>query len=306
MTADLTSSSSATTPRPELGPVKVYLAGYGLLILLYLLYLWIAPLSIAAHTYVEEAFPGATRENLSRIDLLGLKTDKANRRVYHALAFDAVGGRRVHVEAGAYLTDRDAVDLAKAILLDEMRPEADRTFKELVFHRPGFFSNLPWPSILMVYNLLGLFLLLMTFVAGPVGQILENQAKGVREALAEAERTKREAEELKRRYEALLAEVEAEKKKLEETATYEFQEEREHILALAKHESETLLTNLRASLEAEVATSIDRLKREVAREAFAMAREILKEEIRPEDQDRAFEAMMAKLEKTKEQGVSRV
>lgn len=276
-------SDNIQTAKGPSGIIKLaiaYAAGYILLLGAYVVYIFTGSTTITPKEYLEKAFPNT---NIASDNLKEVITEKAHIRMWNSKTppFDDNRGVRYHLPENVRLNDAQAVALAQAIIKDNQKPEEDRIFHTLsVYDDDGnaenaFFINLPWYAIMNLYNLAGLYVFLYCVLSGPLGGYLSSTARETREALANANKMKEEANDLKKKYEEMLSEVEAEKQRLSQNEKEEFEEEREHILKMATHEAETALENLKKSVEAEMTSAAEGLRSKIASQAITKAREII-------------------------------
>lgn len=271
-------NSGATTTEeatgPNLTPVKIYFGIYLALIVLYAFSLLTGSQTLKPDEFLARAFPGPT--GVSTKDMRALfDKEKGHLRIWSELSFRIKhdGAELTYIlPAGNKLTRNDAVALATAIR------ETPEQIGGIVIHKDGVLANLPWAYGLTSYNLLGLFLVIITFLKTPVNSLLKNNAAATARAVEEARSAKAEAELLKNRYQELLDEIEAEKASMSSTMAEEIAEERVRILTAAKHDAEGTIQNLRASIDAEIALASTRLKQEVAVAALKLAREAIEKE----------------------------
>lgn len=282
--------------------VAAYAVAYAVLFVSFLVFVFTGKVTMTPEVYVERGFPNAAA--VAADGLRDIITKEAHIRIWsHVPPFEDIRGVRYHFEAGQRLTDHQAVALAQAILADRAKAEADRTIKPIDVYNDGgdptnnTFVNLPWPYMFNVMNLIGMYLFLAVALAKPISGYLNTTAAETRDALLNAKKMAQEAQDLKKQYEHLIAEVETEKKRLAGNAGTEFAEEREHILHLARHEAQTMLANLKAGIDAEVAASAAHLKTRIADEALRGAREIVQREVADADHESALAQFTSDLKK---------
>lgn len=286
--------------------VKLWLAGYAVLFVLYLPVLhWPGKLGwhvMEPGAWVGAAFPPTVTadtdlETMAAYAASADYRDAALVRAWEEIIFESHGGVRHAVGRGHRLTPYEAGALAKTILAQAETPgETPREIDELVLYRETALAQLPWPYVMQVYNLLGLFLLLRAFAWGPIRVVLDGKAAVTRQQLATARAAREETERLRARREEILREVAAERARLQETAATEFAQERARILEAAKAEAEGMIASLRAGLRADVDHAAAGLRRRVVREAVAEARVILEREATAEDHEDAVRTFLRDIE----------
>jgi F-type H+-transporting ATPase subunit b len=274
-----------------------YLIGYAFLAAVYVYFLLTVPTELTPQAYLEQGFSQTTDRGAEALEDALL--EPAHIRLWEPIAFTTPDGRRYSIPARATLNADEAAALAKTLLAEKNKPAKEREVGTLVVFEESALGHVPWPYVLTVYNILGLFLLLYVFVWGPMQGLLDGKIRETNEELAAARKAREEAQRLKKRYENILAEIEAEKARLEETGRREFEEEHERILATARHEADLLLETMRQSLSAEVAVATGRLREEIASAAVARARETLAAKASRDDHARAVEDFLAALDEVK-------
>jgi len=154
-----------------------------------------------------------------------------------------------------------------------------------------FDSDLLWMTINFIVLVVSIVIVWKKFLK----KALENRADGIRAQLAEAETKRKEAEaqlaEYKKKesgFAAIIAEAEARIRKDAEL-------EKEKIKAEAAAMVEKLREQARATAEQEIERARIALKKEAALLAMEMAKTIITEEIRSDDQDRLVKTYIDKL-----------
>jgi|GEM_PF-5620012 F-type H+-transporting ATPase subunit b len=286
-------AAEATAPekvKPGMGVVKAYLAVYAVLFLGYVTFLLTGKEAINGQAFINRAFPG-TGEMETRFD-----EKNGHLRMWSDLTFSARHGDamvRHRIPEGEILTRNEAIILAGTIV------DNPDEVKEIVIYKSGFLCKVPWPYMMTIYNIFGMFMLLIVFLRQPLGGALDESARKTRESLAAAEQARVEAQELKKRYENLVAEIEAEQRRMDENAKVEFVEEQARILQTARHEAAGIIESMKSSLDAEVAIQAKKLKARVAGEALAAAREAILREVGKADHDAAVDAFVADVKKVR-------
>jgi F-type H+-transporting ATPase subunit b len=285
--------------------IKAYLIIYALLFAGYVFYAVTASRTISADEFIKTAFPALVQGGGLEQEALVAAFDESKGHLIVAedIKFN-LHGIDHQIPDGNTLTKMDAVSLALAFeaakklsasATAEKKEEALTTIKINKYS----FSPHVWATLMTLYNLGGIYLAIVVFLRKPVAGVLDKSRKSTAEALLQAQEAQSLAEEIKARYEALIKEVEEEKRQMEANAVVELEEEREHIINTAKHEASGMIESLKESLEHEIAKAKHQLKREVAQEALAKAREIIKAEAGEAEHEQAVTEFMAELKKVK-------
>lgn len=290
-------AEAAPTTDPLL-PVKGYFAVYALLLAAYVISIFTVYETLAAKDWVAKAFPGASDASSAALQQ-AIDHDRAHIQLGTKLSYRGADDAFYAIEPGQRLETDAAIGLAQRILMQD--PKDPTAIQELTVYKDGPFAWVAahWAAIFTYYNVFGLFFLAVVYGKAPILGALEENGKKTREALEQARKAQAEAEALKRRYQDLLAELEAEKARMAETAQTEIAHQREHILKTAKHEAEGLMESVRASIEADLLQAKRDLRRRVAEEAVAEARRRLAADAGGEDHDRAFETLLGDLQQVK-------
>ncbi len=134
---------------------------------------------------------------------------------------------------------------------------------------------------------LGLFLaLLFVFARRPILDALGNRANKVRRDLDESARLKDEAEARYREIEHKLAGLDQRIEDLKEEAAAEAQAEAARIAERAESDAQRIKDTAERTIREEVQRARAEIRREVVIQASASAREIVKQNVRPDDEKR--------------------
>lgn len=306
MSSDATTNQNDAAPAQEQSPVqaserpgmkliKAYLAVYAVLAVAYVAFRVTGGQTLAPEEFWKQAFPGFNPNGSQE-----LSTEDFDEEHGHLLLWDELSFTRGHqthrIPADARLTDFDAVAIGKTLLVNKPHYVVD----EIVVNKYGITKS-TWAYILTVYNIGGMFLLIIVFLKQPLLSFLDAKAEEAATDLKHAREAKSEAERLEKRRDEILAEVEAKRKEMEATAEEEFAEERDRIIASAKHEAEGLLETLEDSIQAEIALARKELRQQIASEALRLASEIIEKEASDEDHITALNAFVEDVKKAKVQ-----
>ncbi len=305
MSADVNvaSSTNAEAGKPPASPMKkaiiAYFIVYGILFVVWLTYRFTASEPLAPAAYLQAAFPGISAGDSAEAAEKLMVEEKAKVRLWAGIVFTDHNGRPYSIPAGATLNRLEAVSLARVIATELKKKDGPRKIEKLIVHKPGGFANLPWAAFMTVYNLLGLFLLLYAAAGKPLSGFLETYRQDTAAALHQARAAQAEAATLKKRYQDLIAEVEAEKEELATTAETESREEHDRIIQKTRAEAEEMLESMKARMNSEIEAAARRLRGQLAREAITLAAGMLREEADAADHDRTVDAFVDDIEKVK-------
>ncbi len=129
----------------------------------------------------------------------------------------------------------------------------------------------------------------------PVSQALNSRVQSIREQLADLENKKREAEKALAEYEAKIANLDAEAKKIVDEYIQQGKEAKERIIKEAESAADKLEDQAKRNIEHEFAQAKKRLQEDVLEKAIAKAEEIIKQRITDEDQERLVDEYLQKV-----------
>jgi len=113
-----------------------------------------------------------------------------------------------------------------------------------------------------------------------------------------AAKARADAEQLKAQWEARLAALDEEIKKIRADAAADVARERDLILAAAHKTAEAIRNDARRTAEQEVRRAEADLRQTVAREAVTVATQLVRERLTPADQDRFVNEFLAQVKET--------
>jgi len=128
--------------------------------------------------------------------------------------------------------------------------------------------------------------ILAYFVTKPIRKGLAGRSEGIAEALASAEKVKREAEAKFAEYDNKLAKAAEEIETIYRDIRHEGELERERILENARQMAQKIQQDAEQAAELEVAKARTQLRNEAAKMAIEIAEDLLKKNFKSEDQSR--------------------
>ncbi|WP_267926866.1 ATP synthase F0 subunit B [Desulfolithobacter dissulfuricans] len=150
---------------------------------------------------------------------------------------------------------------------------------------PEKLKDLFWRTV----NFIALVIILVKFLAKPIGSGLAGRRQQIKEELEELQTRRDEAERSYKEFEARLAGMEKEMEIVVERAVKQAEAEKEKILADAERQAEDIKRQAEAAIQAEIVKARRELQDEVAEKATAMAEELIVKNLTPEDQVRITE-----------------
>ncbi|MGQ9494924.1 MAG: F0F1 ATP synthase subunit B family protein [Thermoanaerobaculaceae bacterium] len=155
--------------------------------------------------------------------------------------------------------------------------------------------GLPVP-IWRALNLLAFLGFLIWLLARPLSRFFHCRREEISKELLEAERLRREAAAMQQEITTKTAQLQEEIRALQERLRQEGEAERDRLVAEGEREAARLLQQVDEQARRRLAQAREQLAREAALAAAKAAWELLQREITPADQERIFEATLAKLE----------
>lgn len=151
----------------------------------------------------------------------------------------------------------------------------------------GFFKN---ASLWRVINLL-VFLVILVYVLRNkirIGQVFENRGASIVRELDEARREKQEAQQKLAEVEARLGRLDQEAAEIRAQAERESEAEAERISQAAQLDADKIRQTAQREIEGAMRAARSELRNFVAEHSVKLAEEIIRREIRPEDNSRMF------------------
>jgi len=145
---------------------------------------------------------------------------------------------------------------------------------------PAKLKDLFWRTV----NFLALIVLLVKFLAKPIGAGLSGRQQQIKEDLDDLSIRRDEAEKSYKEFEVKLAGMEKEMELIVQKAIAQAQNEKERILADAERAAEDIKRQAEAAVQAELEDAKRLLRGEIAEQAAAMAEELIVRNLTPADQ----------------------
>ena len=145
---------------------------------------------------------------------------------------------------------------------------------------PAKLKDLFWRTV----NFLALVVLLVKFLAKPIGTGLSGRQQQIKEELDDLSVRRDEAEESYKEFEVKLAGMEHEMELVVQKAIAQAQNEKERILADAERAAEDIKRQAEAAVQTALEDAKRLLRAEIAEQAAAMAEELIVRNLTPADQ----------------------
>jgi F-type H+-transporting ATPase subunit b len=144
------------------------------------------------------------------------------------------------------------------------------------------------PALLFVQivTFLLAIVILWRFLWKPLTKFMEKRTRGIEQDLANAKKSREQAEELEAQFKARLAQIDEETRVILRRAADESKQLRDRMLAEAQEEARRLIQNASRQIETDQRHAIRELRTETVRLAVLIAEKALKQSVDPEVQER--------------------
>lgn len=237
---------------------KVWMAAYACLVIAYVLH-------------------GVTGAEFVRVDAL-----TAGRRPWHALHVESAGGTEEIAPGAALSPAALETVLAGAPLMGGFTREGDAWRRAekgpatsslfIKLYKADALHNLPWPSLLGLFNFAGLALLLYTFLGDPLPAMLREWTTKVREQLERTRAARAEAAALQDKERVFAAQLDVERTQAMEQAERDAEAERDYLIEAAKRDAGKRTEAMQHHIESDAKAAAAQLRAAVARRVLEQAR----------------------------------
>ena len=124
--------------------------------------------------------------------------------------------------------------------------------------------RIDWNVVFTIINLIVLYLGLRKFLIGPVTNVMEQRKQMIEGQIADANKLKAEAGDLKKQYEGMLAQAHEESAELLEKTRKSAQAEYENRINVADAEAEKIIENAHKTVELERDKTVQDLQSQIA------------------------------------------
>lgn len=150
-----------------------------------------------------------------------------------------------------------------------------------------------------VINFLVLLWLLKRYLYGPITEMLKSRAKRIEDDLDYAEKTKEEAEDLKRKYDNQLTGARDKAQQIVEDAEGRAKRKARDIIKEAEKKAENIKENKMKEIEQAKKEAVEQLRNEVASISLLAASKLIQEKMDQEKHKQLIKNYIAKLDKNK-------
>lgn len=164
----------------------------------------------------------------------------------------------------------------------------------------GHGGGLPWKDFfLRLMNFAIMVGILYKLLKKPMSNFFASRRENIQRLLEELEQQKKDAEDKAAEYQAKLAALDKETEKIVAEYIQEGEAEKQKIVEAAERQAAYIKEQAKLAIQQEIKAAKESLQEEIAELSVGAAEDLLKKNIRPEDQDRLVDEFMTKAVETK-------
>jgi F-type H+-transporting ATPase subunit b len=148
---------------------------------------------------------------------------------------------------------------------------------------------------LRIMNFAGLVVILVWALKKPIANGLNSRRQAIRDQFDDLDARRGEAERLYKEYEAKLSSIDVEVKSIIDAAVAQGEAEKQKIIDEANRVAGDIKRQAEMAVQHELTMATQRLRQEVAEQAVVMAEEIIKKNLKADDQVRLVEGYLDKV-----------
>ncbi len=152
-----------------------------------------------------------------------------------------------------------------------------------------------WTALFGLCNMLITFAILKKFLFKPVKKMIDDRQQEIDNLYADADNSKKEAEELRQQYDAKMKDAVAEGEQIIRTATRQAQDREEAILQDAQAKAARTMERAQEQIELEKKQAMNSLKDQVSDMALGIASAVLQEDIDSKKHTRLIDSFIKDL-----------
>jgi F-type H+-transporting ATPase subunit b len=153
----------------------------------------------------------------------------------------------------------------------------------------------PWAFLVKLLNFAVVLGILLKFAGKPVKDYLQNRHNAVKEKVDEADRLLREAEGLRKTYEAKLAKLDSEMEAFRRTAIQEAEQEKSRIVAEALALADRIRQQAQLAYDQEMKDAMTAVQAQIARRTLQTAEAAVRQIFKEEDHNKMVDEFIEKL-----------
>jgi F-type H+-transporting ATPase subunit b len=146
--------------------------------------------------------------------------------------------------------------------------------------------SLDWGIFWEIVNFFILMFLLVKYLYGPITDALEARSDKIGNSLSEAKQKRKEAEELKRKYESELANARQDAQEIRENARDQGEEEKKEIIQKANQEANSKIEKAEDEIKRMKKQAVAELRDEVATMSVLIAQKLIEKSIDQQSQQK--------------------
>jgi len=156
---------------------------------------------------------------------------------------------------------------------------------------PEKLKDLLWRTM----NFAGLVVILVWALKKPIANGLKDRRESIKQQFEELEARKADAERVYKEYEAKLAKIDQEVNSLIDAAVKQGELEKQRIIEDAERAAGDIKRQAEMAVQYELAQATARLRSEIAEQAAQVAEELIRKNLKPEDQNKMVEVYLEKV-----------
>ena len=153
----------------------------------------------------------------------------------------------------------------------------------------------PWSFLVKLFNFAVMLAILIKFAGKPIKNFLKARREAVKEQVDESNRLIREAEQLKKTYEAKLAELDKEIETFRKAAIEEAEQEKARIVAEARALADRIRQQAQLAYDQEMKDAMTAVQAQIARRTLQAAETAVKQLFKKEDHDKMVDEFIENL-----------
>ena len=153
--------------------------------------------------------------------------------------------------------------------------------------------------VFTIINLLVLYFLMKKFLFKPVNNIIAKREEAIKKQFDEADEAQKKADELKKEYEASLANAKEDSAKLVQEAKEKARVEYDRIVKSADEEVAKKLQKAEETIQEEKNKSLRIMQSEIQNLVVAAATKVVGEQVSPENSQKLYDDFIAEMGETK-------
>ena len=156
----------------------------------------------------------------------------------------------------------------------------------------NFIGFNPWTALFTLLNLVVTYLILKKFLFKPVNKMIDDRQKEIDDLYADAEQTRRQAEDMKADYDQRISEAKQTSAELIQNATQDANRRSDEIIRQARGEADAIRSKAMNDIALEKKKALNDVKGDISRIAMDIAEKVVEKKLDADDQDRLIEGFL--------------